>query len=602
MNDSATSANAAKLQLLVKNSFWSDMPTNAILEFLNHGNGDGSNSNNIMNSTASNLSTTVHQQQQQQTHHPAVPSYQGQLLALLYPPGLMGGYRNQVIRFTSLCVHAQQNNQDKRDLFLPSLLWVTQVKEPELIVNATTSSVDQQQHNPWLPVPMQDIFDIEHWNSIASQNNSNPLPRIIAVESNDVPTTISNRDFTLSTNNASSSLLDSCWIYHRPDDESIKRYYPHALQRAVWNRPGAGYLNGLYNETRAMIETFHRPSTFIPRRADFLPVVEQHCPAKGGRMMVYGGGKMGGRLWSDAMGRRKRLEKQLQEQNGKDDIDMTTRFSRLLVQDDEQVMMTIPTTMDGWVVRALQPAPVWRAVADHCLVINNNDKHERHDEYLALHARVELEMMSHRCGATMEFNLTKILSQVHDLLEWTIPTAAAAATSSSSRRPYGGVTGILIAVSRDGMDPSKGSKRFHDLAQDNLETLNRLVNPRHTTRRQATRQQELPRAFECGEKVLRDYYDQDANVPDYGTLLQAVVNFHLAVHAKVFVGVQRSSYSTDVWTTRYYLGKGRHNYRYTKNGFIVPVENDGLPMPHIDCATTSDKEDAANVMNLPIRN
>jgi hypothetical protein len=53
--------------------------------------------------------------------------------------------------------------------------------------------------------------------------------------------------------------------------------------------------------------------------------------------------------------------------------------------------------------------------------------------------------------------------------------------------------------------------------------------------------------------------------------------------------------------TRYHLGKGRHNYRYTKNGFIVPVENDGLPKSHIDCASTSKTDDAVNVMNLPIR-
>jgi hypothetical protein len=413
---SSTSKNAtdkAMLQEVVKNSnsFWSDMPTNAVLQFLLT-NGNGSSNNNNSSSSSSGVltmmssaaSTTgshsmalLHQQQQQQTH--SSPSYyQGQLLALLYPPGLMGGYRNQVIRFTSLCVYAHQN---ERDLFLPSLLWVTQVQEPPVlgvVVDNTSAAAagtsdhqQQQQHNPWLPVPMQDIFDIEHWNSIASSkssdNNNNPLPRIIAVESKDEPAAITarNHELTMSHN---VSWLDSCWIYHRPDnDESSvhhRHHYPHSLQRAVWNRPGAGYLKGLYNETIAMIETFHRPATFVPRRTDFLPVVEQHCRQASSeqQLMVYGGGKMGGRLWSDAMGRRKSgLEKQQQQlqvnERGKNDTDMTTRFSTLLVQDEERAMMlTTPTNMDGWVVRALRPAPVWRAVADQCLVVVNNNTND----------------------------------------------------------------------------------------------------------------------------------------------------------------------------------------------------------------------------------
>jgi hypothetical protein len=46
-------------------------------------------------------------------------------LALLYPPGLLGGYRNQVLRFIAFVVHAQQNNFTQ--IHLPSLLWSTQL-------------------------------------------------------------------------------------------------------------------------------------------------------------------------------------------------------------------------------------------------------------------------------------------------------------------------------------------------------------------------------------------------------------------------------------------------------------------------------------------
>mmetsp|Transcript_12381 Transcript_12381/g.25209 ORF Transcript_12381/g.25209 Transcript_12381/m.25209 type:complete len:762 (-) Transcript_12381:341-2626(-) len=69
----------------------------------------------------------------------------------------------------------------------------------------------------------------------------------------------------------------------------------------------------------------------------------------------------------------------------------------------------------------------------------------------------------------------------------------------------------------------------------------------------------------------------------YGDVLPAVMNFWLAVRSDVFVGVKGSSWSNDVWSTRYFLGKGDGNFEYTKDQGIVAIGNNGLPPPHKNC-------------------
>jgi hypothetical protein len=194
-------------------------------------------------------------------------------------------------------------------------------------------------------------------------------------------------------------------------------------------------------------------------------------------------------------------------------------------------------------------------------------------KYLALHARIELEMMAHACGKDMEWNLTKIVQQVQEL-------AASAATSTRSDDNNGNtrsqkVQGLFVAVSRSGMQEGGGLyRRFQAYADDNLQTLDRLV-------RGVTTNSPLP-VFECGENMLQEYYQAHPDIPDHGSLLQSVINFDIAVNADIFVGVRKSSYSTDVWTTRYHQGKGDTNYEYTKSG-TRQIENGGLPVPHINC-------------------
>jgi hypothetical protein len=397
-------------------------------------------------------------------------------LALLYPPGFLGGYRNQVIRLISLCVHARKTNLTQ--LLLPSLLWATQLNGIGVQVQ-------------WFTIPMEWVFDVEHWNLF-----SDNLPRLVE--------NVANSD---------------CWV--RGTNES--RNQPlNPLQRGSLQQ---GFLGPISNITTGFLDG---TINLNPRRVDYYPEVEfcQHP-------VVYGGGRTYGRLWNDYISYRKN-----KDFNG-----------------------SIPFQQDEWVLRALQPAHQWRKTAQECISL-----HTANEKYIALHARVELEIFAHACGREMEWNLTKIFQQVEIL---------------SENDAYRNVSGLFVAVSRAGMREEGNYEKFKNIADGNIEVLNRFVG--FGSEQPALLGRNHLSVFECGEQMLTGFYAQHPGIPDHGALLQSVINFYIAVNADAFVGVSGSSYSTDVFTTRYHMGKGRQNFRYTKGYKVVPVENNGLPSPHFNC-------------------
>jgi len=461
-------------------------------------------------------------------------------LALLYPPGLLGGYRNQVMRFIALVTYANTHNMSQ--ILLNSLLWSTQL-----------NGIGSQ--HAWFPVPFEMLFDVEYWNTFAPEH----LPLLV-------------RDDQITKEGESDEkAVGKCWsrAFEIPgykqlsDGEAIGAIQNHQqqfsftyngqnttinhLQRAALLQ---GTLTPLMNNVTVPFIT-GQLSGFNPRKQNLLPATE-HCRLP----FVYGGGTHAGVLWNDYL-----------------------HFHQSVKADQPQHRNTsaVPFDTDVWVYRALQPAPQWRALAEQCVGKRR---------YIALHARVELEIMRHNCGSRMEKNLTAIVERVYNLY---------GGLSSSNEEQHGGgeqpISGLFIAASRAGME-EKGTgtyEKFKQYADENLRTLNLLTahdsglgaptNDTDQPQLFSDIQNKLP-VFECGEPILKDYYSKHLGVLDYGALLQSILNFHVAVSADVFVGVKDSSYSTDVLTTRYWLGKGDANYRYTKTG-IERVQ--GLPEPHKTC-------------------
>jgi hypothetical protein len=544
---------------------------------------------------------------QQQQHVLTQRKNTNSTLALLYPAGLLGGYRNQVIRLISLCVHAREQNLTQ--LLLPSLLWSTKVQlVPNQQVRAapdsssragsrsrqggsgwnTTTDIDSNSSSskavlgPWQPIPMDWIFDVDYWNEYAAGN-------IIIAHKNDVdsqqghlPALVRLRDLNGSDcwEKFPESVQDGNHRTNNNNNNIAEHLSP--LQRAVWQQ---GTLGPLSNLTQQLVAG--QLPKFNPRKQDFLPAV-QHCR----NPVVYGGGRSFGRLWNDYIGHHKK------KQQGGRNVSQPTKEEGNSASSSASTS-SIPYQQDVHVLRALRPAPVWREVGQQCVqrhvglhansenstsisaqrrrqqettteTITTPTKHSY--KYVALHARIELEMMAHACGKHMEFNLTKIVQQVQELAA----SVAIIRSDDVHGNRQNNVHGLFVAVSRSGMQESGGLYRtFRAYADDNLQTLDQLV------RGGATAKKPLP-VFECGENMLEEYYQAHPDVPDHGSLLQSVINFDIAVNADLFVGVRKSSYSTDVWTTRYHQGKGDTNYEYTKSG-TRKIENGGLPVPHINC-------------------
>jgi hypothetical protein len=277
------------------------------------------------------------------------------------------------------------------------------------------------------------------------------------------------------------------------------------------------------------------------RKLDLLPQVE-NCS----RPMVYGGGRGAGRLWNDYV----RMPK---AQAGMNETDARALESFELI---------------SFVSKALRPAMKWREVAHQCVKerqwsktnSSSNDEVEKMAPYIALHARVEVDMMIHRCSKNMEKNLTAIFEMVESFKEY-----------NQHRFGEADLQGIFVAVSRHGIQQKTKEESVQTLLQENWITLNSSESRRSNF-------------FECGEEMMQRWYSSQPDIEEdyYGSLLPSVLNFHIATQATVFIGVSKSSFSTDIWTTRYFQGKGDSNFEYTRNG-IFPIPNGGLPPPHGNC-------------------
>jgi hypothetical protein len=464
-------------------------------------------------------------------------------LALLYPPGLIGGYRNQVMRLIAFCVYAKQNGHGQ--LLLPSLLWTTEINDDHMMQGTN------KDNSRWFPVPFSRIFDVEHWNTFQRH-----LPKLVDPIANDGDCWMSATELPgyqqlrdgneIESQRAKHASNNNMHYYHYStnDETRSNEFIINHLQRMALLQ---GTLRPVSNIS---IPTITRQIMSSSRKEDFFPLV-QNCT----NPFVYGGGTKSGRLWNDFLHFRRDASAQQQQPAKSGSV--------------------VPYQTDVWVYRALRPASQWRDLAEMCSKSATQNGH-----YIALHARVELEMMNHRCGATMEKNLTKIIEQVYDL-HYSI-------VENGNGEP---ASGLFLAVSRDGMKftNTRANKKFKKYAKENLRTLH-LLSTNHSEALFGSRKYELP-VFECGKQALMEYYAQHPDVPNHGSLVESVINFHVAISADMFVGVKGSSFSNDIWTTRYWQGKGDTNYEYTLSG-IVKVENNGLPEPHRNCKTINNQKES----------
>lgn len=413
------------------------------------------------------------------------------------------------------------------EILLPTMMWSKSDKQyfryyhalcsfPNHPSPATTYKAAKDEKR-FFPVPMSTLFDVDHWNSFSGH-----LPLLV------------------------DSIDDSdCWEEHTVTDSTENIYERKSSPPSAFVTPMAREIlesSALLTPVKNISHQILTGSLHVQtRKLDLLGQVE-NCS----RPMVYGGGRGAGRLWNDYV----RMPK---AQPGMNETD-----SRALES----------TELISVVSKALRPTSKWREVAHKCVKErqlgvahpSNNSEAKTMRPYIALHARVEVDMMIHRCSKDMEKNLTSIFEMVESFKE-----------RNNNRFGEADLQGIFVAVSRHGMRQKTKEESVQTLLKENWIALNSSASRRSIF-------------FECGEEMMRSWYSSQSDFEEdyYGSLLPSILNFYIATQAAVFIGVSKSSFSTDVWTTRYYQGKGASNFEYTRNG-VSPIPNGGLPPPHGNC-------------------
>lgn len=527
-------------------------------------------------------------------------------LALLVPPGMIGGYRNQYLRFCSMVWYAKQ--QSIPQLLLPSILWST-----------TYKAVKNERF--FYPIPMQLLFDVEHWNTYYPH-----LPRLVK-----------SINATREDHHSNHTEVE-CW-------EDLDAPLGRALldgRRSVWieevkrdaNRSSVNDTSSLFFEspmTEMLLRTsgYLRPIAnqsidyYIGKRKDFRTVRKtdyssqvQHCT----NPKVVGGGIGAGTLWYMWTNniRSKLLEESYtSHKKGTADFKLAYETGNLTKQNrssvDEDADESPDSNLMTFISQALRPHQQWRDAAHQCIHHHLHTRRQRrHGEqehkqsdsddrdsgnaqilttppYLALHARVEVDMMVHKCGRLMEKNLTKIFDMVDSFI-------SDYNNNNTEKQRILPLEGTFVAVSRNGMKLHTKNNEIQNIAENNWEILN-IRSPQYhrdagTPASEEGNEYTTPIIFECGETWMEKWYNSSNNMNGnknqqsydfYGSIVPSIINFYIGTQATVFVGVDKSSWSTDVWTTRYHLGKGHTNFRYTQDQGVIPVDNGGLPPPHNNC-------------------
>jgi hypothetical protein len=173
--------------------------------------------------------------------------------------------------------------------------------------------------------------------------------------------------------------------------------------------------------------------------------------------------------------------------------------------------------------------------------------------YMALHARVEPDMQRHTfCRKIKVLNLQAIF----DSMQKKFPEPPASKLFIAINRPM---------LETEGEDPDGENQ----VAVENLAVLNRASVEGLWGGR--------VKVFEAGMPSVNN-----TRYNEYPGISGSVVDYFLAVGAKVFVGTPVSSFSVDLIAARFYRGN-KANYHYFPKGLKLATANNSSVPPHFNC-------------------
>jgi len=482
-----------------------------------------------------------------------------------YDPYLMGGFRNQHMRFVGFMSFAIKNNISQ--VLLPSLRWLDAYNKPYSI------------HHELL-------FDVNYWNMRASELG---LPLLVDYDPNILEGVVVSSS---ATKNETQKELIPCWnatssLFSGVDESLIRNPSTNIRKVNGWELIGQGHFFSHCRRTLAPSwdnkpETIQQEAEAFRENYNSTGITSNSTNTTSNKIYRYthlvphGGLQGNGRLWNDYIGLQR-------SRRG------TTQTIRV---DNNQIRQVYPdhVHVEKAIYELLRPSKYLNLAIDGIMqtALQRNDTaatkiDTSKTRLLALHPRIEQEMMTHACAKYIETNLTKVFEMIR-----TYPPLIETNSSINSEYRF---DLVFIAVSKEQVDKiPQGKLANNPIPIENNKT---LWNARMHGVFGNDNNRGIP-MFESGTdgamriQFPRLHNKQEQNTSAFDTpeslgvleLVGSVINFFLLVQADIFIGVKGSTYSTDAFSVRYYQGE-RENYIVGPDQGIVRLY--GPQEPHTKC-------------------
>ena len=496
-------------------------------------------------------------------------------------PHFSGGFRNQHMRFVAFVNYAVKNNISQ--ILLPSLRW-------------------GDAHNQGKSMLHEHLFDVQFWNKRA---NAKGLPRLVKYDSS-----------VLEGVDASSLgfNIPPCWnvtsgLYNELDEGLLRGPGTNLHKIDTSAMIGSSDYGGIFSHCKGRLpgvssDDANGKSNTAAYSSNSNTTTRQYT-----HLIPHGGGNAAGKLWWEYM----------QLQNERQKTSATVRIGNNTV-----TVYPEHAAVEKAMYQLLQPSDTIRLAMENAIhssmrqalhetshLANSSTIHKgtNHGDpsLLALHPRIEKDMLIHRCSRFMERNLTTVFQRLETYpaflrrdgeyidsmrrrrlegrLSWNSTTlehsmqhiskntnntvASPHSNKNHARRSHSNHTKnnkfvfdtVFVAVSR-----TQVGSIHPDLAElmtGNLVALNNAVEYGLF----GTKDKRGVPMFESGENTAEKVrfptlssssslaLETTISAESQGAveLVASIINFFTAVRADAFVGVRGSSYSTDVFSARYYL-------------------------------------------------
>jgi hypothetical protein len=473
-------------------------------------------------------------------------------------PHFLGGFRNQAMRFVAFVSYAVQNNISQ--ILLPSLRW-------------------GDVHNKGKSILHEHLFDVAFWNANAEELG---IPLLVRYDPNVLEGMIEISEYENGTKSEqyyyNQDNIVPCWnttsgLYPELDESLLRS--DSINMRMVDTLAEIDSITGKYNGSHS-----HCGGTFRDKDPGYIAFME-HMDTKNGlakrglkirrcftHLVPYGGGLTVGRLWK-----------------GYYELQKTRKLASMTVKINKKLLNVYPEHLpvEKAIFQLLQPSDALRSAMEAAALLHSNDGKQQSTDgkaiprILALHPRIERDMLKHKCARYMENDLATVFERIR-----TYPSFVDGSEHKFDL--------VFIALSKMQVeDMSQG------ITQSVVETMTNNLHTLNMARTNGLFESSIP-IFESGtataSTVLFVETPLDANTETFtadqlgvNELVAMVINYFTLVRADIFVGVRGSSFSTDVFSARYYNSQ-TEGYVGRAKSYIVGrqgIEELFGPPPPLDC-------------------